>query len=1026
MGKSIGCCGIFVVAFAGLAGSALAAAEPVVQRVEYAFERPTVSKVIVGGEEYDRVVLPGCASGGDTGQPSLPARGARILLPFGTEVSDIEVLPGEPVLLGDGYVVEPVLRPLRLSARPAEIAPPQPDPAIYSSPAPFPGDAFVEIGEYGFRGYRILTLKLHPVQYTPKSGELYYYPQMTVVVNSVEAERTSPLLRGFASDRAELAAKADTVDVADTYPVAGLRGETKGFDLLIITTPSLAAAFSPLKSYHDAHGITTEIRTTTDIGASDPASVRAYITDRYNNDGISYVIIGADDDLIPAPNLYVEAWAGGETETAMPGDVYFACLDGTWNNDGDSQWGEPTDGPGGGDVDLVADVYVGRASGGTTTEITRFVNKTLWYLNGGHTQLDKALMVGEYLGFGGASDYAAGMMEQLEDGSSADGYTTVGIPSSVYTIDELFERDMSWSQATIINRIDSGVHILNHLGHGSPDYAMKLYDSDVSLLSNTDLCFVYSQTCLAGHFDGTDCWAEYMNIKTDNGCFAAIMNARYGWGTENSTDGPNQRFNREFWDAVFDEGKRRLGPANHDSKEDNLYRVNQECMRWCYYEINLFGDPTVMVRGVDMPLTVSLPAGAPTVLTPGVSTDISVEIDPGDESYVPGSGLLYYRYGGGAYISSALVHQSGYLYVGTLPPAECGDAPEFYFAAEGSTSGVVHSPAGAPGAVYTADVGELTTVFADDFQSDQGWTVGDTGDDASTGVWNRMDPEGSDAQPENDHSSSPGTVCWVTDGLYGGSLGARDVDGGKTTLQSPVFDLSGVTDATISYYRWYSNDTGGAPNADVFEVDISDNGGASWANVETVGPSGAGTSGGWVYHEFSVSDFASLTANVKLRFVAADEGDGSLVEAALDDFVVSAFECEESATCSDGILNQDEDRIDCGGPNCAPCECASDSACDNSVYCDGAETCDAYGDCQASSYPCGAGTWCDENGDDCISHGNGDFGPDGDVDLEDFAAFQVCFDQPGYGACAAGNMTGTDELIDADDFAEFVTTLTGP
>ena len=70
-------------------------------------------------------------------------------------------------------------------------------------------------------------------------------------------------------------------------------------------------------------------------------------------------------------------------------------------------------------------------------------------------------------------------------------------------------------------------------------------------LTNTDLCFVYSQTCLAGHFDGTDCWAETANIKTDYGAFAVVMNARYGWGEYNSTDGPSGRFNREFWDAVF-------------------------------------------------------------------------------------------------------------------------------------------------------------------------------------------------------------------------------------------------------------------------------------------------------------------------------------------------------------------------------------------------------------------------------------------------------------------------------------------
>ena len=325
-------------------------------------------------------------------------------------------------------------------------------------------------------------------------------------------------------------AKVDNPAEALTYP---LRADSRGgFDMLIITTSSLASSFEPLKAYHDARGVATEIRTTAEIGGSDPATVRDYITSSYQNDGISYVIIGADDDLIPAPNLWVQAYSGGDIETAMPGDVYFGCLDGNWNSDGDTYWGEPNDGPGGSDVDLVAEVYVGRACGGNATEITRFVNKTIWYLDGGHTQTNKVLLVGEYLGFGGPAEYAANMMEQLIDGSSADGYTTVGIPSSEYDVDELFERDMSWSQADLRNRINAGIHILNHLGHGSPDYAMKLYNSDIPSLTNTDLCLVYSQTCLAGHFDGQDCWAEYMNIKTDHGAFAVVMNARLRLGFE--------------------------------------------------------------------------------------------------------------------------------------------------------------------------------------------------------------------------------------------------------------------------------------------------------------------------------------------------------------------------------------------------------------------------------------------------------------------------------------------------------------
>ncbi len=293
-------------------------------------------------------------------------------------------------------------------------------------------------------------------------------------------------------------------------------------------------------------------------------------------------------------------------------------------------------------------------------------------------------------------------------------------------------------------------------------------------------------------------------------------------------------------------------------------------------------------------LAISFPSGVPELLAPGVSTDLTVRVVEGDESYVPGSGVMYYRYYGGAFSAAPLAPLGGELHRATLPAADCDATPEFYFSAEGTTSGVIHQPPTAPSVTYTAQVGEITVIRDDDFETDQGWSVGDVGDDATTGVWTRNNPEATEAQPENDHTPDPGVNCFVTDYRAGSSLGTYDVDGGKTTLLSPILDLAGLTDVTISYYRWYSNDTGAAPNADVFEVDISSNGGATWTSAETVGPSGSGTSGGWFYHEFNVGDFVTPTDQVRLRFVASDEADPSLVEAAVDDLLVTSFGCESA------------------------------------------------------------------------------------------------------------------------------------
>ncbi|DAC72753.1 MAG TPA: hypothetical protein DSN98_03785, partial [Thermoplasmata archaeon] len=178
----------------------------------------------------------------------------------------------------------------------------------------------------------------------------------------------------------------------------------------------------------------------------------------------------------------------------------------------------------------------------------------------------------------------------------------------LYTIDQLYDElypgfdpnnpwGTGWPKQEIINRINQGVYLINHDGHAYYDYNMRMSNGDASALTNTNnFCFVYSQGCMSGGFDnpeGVECIAEYFTAKTTTGAFAGIWNARYGFFWSYSTDGDSQRFHRQFWDAVFGENIREIGRANHDSKEDNLFLIQRSCMRWCYYETNLFGDPAV-------------------------------------------------------------------------------------------------------------------------------------------------------------------------------------------------------------------------------------------------------------------------------------------------------------------------------------------------------------------------------------------------------------------------------------------------
>lgn len=308
-------------------------------------------------------------------------------------------------------------------------------------------------------------------------------------------------------------------------------------------------------------------------------------------------------------------------------------------------------------------------------------------------------------------------------------------------------------------------------------------------------------------------------------------------------------------------------------------------------------------------LEILFPDGLPDLLSSVGGETLRVDVVPSlADPLVPGSGAYFVDTGSG-FQQYPLVADSATSFTATFPvPAECPTNVEYYFSFDLQSGTSVTAPAlGAAGAfsVLSADQVDMDDLY--DFETSVGFSAGAPGDNATTGVWVRVNPIGTDAQPEDDNTAS-GTIAWVTgQGSAGGSVGENDVDGGTTSLVSNLIDLTNTESATISYARWYSNNAGASPNADVFEVFVSDDDGQNYVPVETVGPSGAGTSGGWIEAGFNVGDFVDLTSMVRVKFVASDLGDGSIVEAGIDDVRIFGVSCLTN-TCpadlnGDGVLD---------------------------------------------------------------------------------------------------------------------------
>ncbi len=584
-------------------------------------------------DNYHLVKIAGCGlwSGGE-GEPTVPARTVLVLLPPDATISSVEVtaLPTLSRALSEEIRLYPHQRPIPLHLLDnlkRRFVPP--DPQIYSSSNPYPGQrgklAFLTID----KGYRIAGITLFPIAYIPSQRRVVFYPKLSVHIKlkSAADARSLTRVKPLPGDDEQLRKLVVNPEILSTYSTitptsAGFSTLASGdfaptstgssasteesssllppgtYPYVIITSDELknSGEWQPLIDRKNSRGLNATIVTVEWIysnysGCDNPEKIRNFIIDAHNTWQTKWVLLGGDDTVIPPRYFYVESWEGGYA-TYMPADLYYSCLDGNFNYDGDSQWGEPNDGPDGGEVDLYADVYVGRAPVASASDVSNFVSKTLAYEDFVPSPKYLAYMVGEYLGFGGVTEYAKPSLEEMRLGSDAHGYTTAGfVDSDNFTTQTLYEADSPWSKDDLINIINNGLRVINHLGHGNTDHAMKLDNPDLDSLTNTQYFFAYSQACLSGAFDVGEAWAEKV-VRMAHGAAAVVMNARYGWGAVDSTDGPSQWFARQFWDAAFGEGIYNLGKMNSDSKEDTIeIRYNWECWRWCYYELNLFGDP---------------------------------------------------------------------------------------------------------------------------------------------------------------------------------------------------------------------------------------------------------------------------------------------------------------------------------------------------------------------------------------------------------------------------------------------------
>jgi hypothetical protein len=371
-------------------------------------------------------------------------------------------------------------------------------------------------------------------------------------------------------------------------------------EYLIVTGDALAPEFERLAAWKTAKGVPAVVRTLTQVqsaalhGSDLQETVRNYIRDAYLYWGVRFVLLGGDTDILPPRTVEMEL-----LDLTHPiSDLYYACLDGNWNADGDAFIGEPAPDPGnpGDAADLIAEVYVGRAPVSTVAEARVFVDKTLEYEQ---PQLldfeERALLLAEVL-FPPDYDPAGG--PPAVDGALYAEEIQALLPPGMHST-RLYEATARWpgssplTLAASLQAMQNGYGTVVHIGHGYR-YTLSVGDASMTVGDAAGLAngsrsgLFYMLNCTATAFD-FECMAEALLLNPNGGATAVIGAAREAFPVA------ARAYQREFFEQLYVQGEYQVGVAMTRSRESLLQPYMPQVELWTQLEYTLLGDPELPI-----------------------------------------------------------------------------------------------------------------------------------------------------------------------------------------------------------------------------------------------------------------------------------------------------------------------------------------------------------------------------------------------------------------------------------------------
>ena len=521
------------------------------------FKDPKITPIKINDTIYYVMTLEGCGLSGKYGEPLLPICTVSVALPTHAKFVGMSASTYEAKFVGK-YTPIPKQKPVPIGMVQSKnefIM----DKKVYSLQTLYP-ESILNSYHIGYiRRLPIIRISLNPIQVVPATGEVYLNTEIKIVVRfnlpsnykyGTYDQKSKRFIREL------LGSGVIGLSEALKYSEAVFAGPLqREYDYVIITHDDYHELAELYKIWKEEKGLSIYIANLSSIlnnytGVDTPEKIRNFIIQAYNNWGIEYVLIIGDADDVPPREVEDPApyWLAPDIDNGtIPTDMYYACLDGNWNADGDDTWGEVGD-----NIDWYPELIVGRIPGDSVEEIARAIKRLILYefAPAAGDWRRKALLLGAQ-----AFDYDDGAQFFNRMIQNYIQYTDYE-PIKLYDTEQSPNDNLTTENT--INYIMNGAAIVNFWDHGSPDTWWQNVQSTGGdpLLTSYDVYnnilikevmypFVFAMACATVPFDH-----EYMDnnmgeswFRTESaGAIAYFGSARIAYAGDDGMDGLNERW----------------------------------------------------------------------------------------------------------------------------------------------------------------------------------------------------------------------------------------------------------------------------------------------------------------------------------------------------------------------------------------------------------------------------------------------------------------------------------------------------